>query len=111
MSRFLEKNNEGKTFSNIGPIRWMAPESLAQNIYSKKSDVWTFGIVVWEIVVQSEPHANVPALDVGILIRDYNLTPPIPKNCIPLLRQLMEMCWRRNPEQRPSFEVIWELLK
>jgi serine/threonine protein kinase len=45
MSRILQKEEEGKTKTNIGPIRWMAPESLANQTYSKKSDVWSFGIV------------------------------------------------------------------
>jgi serine/threonine protein kinase len=45
MSRVLQQDNEGKTASNIGPIRWMSPESLGQQVYSKKSDVWSFGIV------------------------------------------------------------------
>jgi serine/threonine protein kinase len=45
MSRVLQQENEGQTVTNIGPIRWMAPESLANRVYSKKSDVWTFGIV------------------------------------------------------------------
>jgi predicted Ser/Thr protein kinase len=45
MSRILEKADEGKTNSGVGPVCWMAPESIAQRQYSKKSDVWTFGIV------------------------------------------------------------------
>jgi serine/threonine protein kinase len=100
MSRIL-KETEGKTYSNIGPIRWMAPESIGQHKYSKQSDVWTFGIVVWEIVRQSEPHVDVDPVDVGALIRDRGLAPKIPDNCPPLLRQLMEMCWQKEPEQRP----------
>jgi serine/threonine protein kinase len=45
MSRILEKEEHGKTKSNIGPVFWMAPESIEKQVYSKKSDVWTFGIV------------------------------------------------------------------
>jgi predicted Ser/Thr protein kinase len=45
MSRVLEERNEGKTYNNMGPIRWMAPESIKQRVYSKQSDVWSFGIV------------------------------------------------------------------
>jgi serine/threonine protein kinase len=45
MSRILEKEEEGKTQSGVGPICWMAPESISHRSYSKKSDVWTFGIV------------------------------------------------------------------
>jgi len=109
MSRIL-KETEGKTYNNIGPIRWMAPESIGQHKYSKQSDVWTFGIVVWEIVRQSEPHVDVDPVDVGALIRDRGLAPKIPDNCPPLLRQLMEMCWQKEPEQRPPIDVILAML-
>ena len=51
MSRVLEQTaSEGNTLNNMGPIRWMAPESLAKQVYSKKSDVWMFGIVIYEVV-------------------------------------------------------------
>jgi hypothetical protein len=66
--------------------------------------------VVWEIIMQSEPHVDVDPVDVGALIRDTGLTPKIPDNCSPLLRQLMEMCWQREPEQRPTIEVIVAML-
>jgi len=105
MSRILQEM-EGKTYSNIGPIRWMAPESIGQRKYSKQSDVWSFGIVVWEIAAQSEPHTDVDPVDVGALIRDEGLTPKIPNDCPPILRELMEMCWKKDPNQRPNFEAI-----
>jgi serine/threonine protein kinase len=47
----------------------MSPESIGQQVYSKKSDVWMFGIVVYEIVAQREPHANADPNQVAILIR------------------------------------------
>jgi proto-oncogene tyrosine-protein kinase Ret len=106
MSRLLHVADVGKTYSNIGPIRWMAPESLAQQIYSKKTDIWSFGIVVYEVVAQREPHVDVNPLDVGVLIRDTYLTPTIPTNCPPLLRKIMEMCWHKEPDHRPSIEAI-----
>jgi serine/threonine protein kinase len=56
----------------------MAPESLAYRNYSKKSDVWTFGIVVYEIVAQREPHKDQDLFEVGSRIRDEGLTPTIP---------------------------------
>jgi preprotein translocase subunit YajC/predicted Ser/Thr protein kinase len=111
MSRVLQQEDEGKTETNIGPIRWMAPESLAQQTYSKKSDVWTFGIVVYEIVARREPHTDVNLLDIGPLIRDKALTPKIPEDCPTLLRDIMEKCWKPNPDERPSFKEIYLLFK
>jgi len=111
MSRILEQSGEGKTKSEIGPVYWMAPESIATRNYSKKSYVWSFGIVVYEIVAQHEPHREVVnVLEIATAIRDYGLTPKIPDDCSPLLRQLMEMCWQRDPERRPTMETIFAML-
>jgi serine/threonine protein kinase len=46
MSRVLQQDIEGKTKSGVDPVCWMSPESIGQQVYSKKSDVWMFGIVV-----------------------------------------------------------------
>jgi len=102
MSRVLTREDEeGKTKTNIGPIRWMAPESIANRIYSKKSDIWSFGIVVWEIVARSEPHSKIDIFDAAIQIRDGGLVPTIPEDCPPLLRETMEMCWKQQADERP----------
>jgi hypothetical protein len=110
LSRILEKFDDGETQSKLGPMRWMPPESLAQKNYSKKSDVWSFGLVVYEIVTRSEPHKDRNIVEVLVKIRDEGLTPAIPSDCPKKLRQLMEMCWNKEPEQRPTFETICSLL-
>jgi predicted Ser/Thr protein kinase len=101
MSRILKPTEIGKTKSNVGPVCWMAPESLAKGSYSKQSDVWMFGIVVYEIVAQTEPHKDKDMIDIAIQIQSKGLTPEIPSDCPEKLRQLMEMCWKKEPEQRP----------
>jgi hypothetical protein len=112
MSRKLKEEAQvGKTATNIGPLRWMAPESLGNQTYSKKSDVWTFGIVLYEIISRKEPHITEDILQIGAKIRDEGITPKIPADCPPLLKQLMEMCWKINPKDRPDMEVICELFQ
>jgi serine/threonine protein kinase len=69
MSPILEKADEGRTNSSVGPVCWMAPESISRKNYSKKSDVWTFGIVVYEIVAQCEPHKDMDLVEVAVQIR------------------------------------------
>jgi serine/threonine protein kinase len=110
LSRVLEQDIENKTLTKFGPIRWMAPESLAKQVYSKKSDVWMFGILVYEIVARCEPHTDKNPKEVAVLIRDQGLTPKIPDKCLPKLRDLMEMCWRLEPEHRPGFEILCPFL-
>jgi len=111
MSRVLQQNSEGKTLTSFGPLRWMAPESLRERVYSKKSDVWMFGMLVYEIAARCEPYINVPPDKIAVLIRDEGLTPTIPSNCPQKLRELMQMCWKKQPEQRPNFETICLLLE
>jgi hypothetical protein len=111
MSRVLQQDIEGKTLNPIGPIRWMAPESIRKQVYSKKSDVWMFGILVYEIVAQREPHVDIDPGQVTNLICDKGLTPKIPNDCPQKLQQLMEMCWHQNPNQRPTFETICAILE
>jgi hypothetical protein len=69
MSRVLKEDIEGRTVNRTGPIRWMSPESIADQVYSKKSDVWMFGALVYEIVAQREPHCDKDPNQVAILIR------------------------------------------
>jgi predicted Ser/Thr protein kinase len=111
MARVLKQDIEGKTMNSIGPIRWMAPESIRDQVYSKKSDVWMFGILVYEIVAQCEPHCDIDPKDVGVLIRDKGLTPTIPSNSPQKLRQVMEMCWKKQPVLRPNFELVCAMLE
>jgi len=110
MSRFIKSGETGQTKAIIGPIRWMAPESLALHVYSQKSDVWSFGIVVYEIVARREPHAESDPLTIGGVIRDKGFTPTIPDDCEPILKELMESCWQKEVEKRPDFqEILWKL--
>jgi predicted Ser/Thr protein kinase len=112
MSRIIQDEEaKGKTKTNVGPLRWMSPESIKDRSYSVKSDVWSYGILVYEIVSGMEPHANEDQLMVGVKIRDEAFTPAIPDDCDPTLREVMQMCWQKNPEDRPTMEEIVKYLR
>jgi hypothetical protein len=111
LSRVLQQDIEGKTKRPFGPIRWMAPESIGQQIYSKKSDVWMFGMLIYEIVAQCEPYTDIDPSEVAVLIRDKGLKPTVPNDCPEKLHELMNLCWNPQPEQRPSFETICEMFE
>jgi serine/threonine protein kinase len=78
-----------------------APESLQTSTYSPQSDVWSFAIVVYEIVSRSEPHFDEDPMSVGFRIRDEGLVPTIPDDCDAFLKELMLSCWHSDPSQRP----------
>jgi len=70
MSRVLEQTaSEGSTLNGMGPALWMSPESLARQIYSKKSDVWMFGMLVYEIAARREPFADKDPQNISTRIR------------------------------------------
>ncbi|CBI24172.3 unnamed protein product, partial [Vitis vinifera] len=91
-----------------GTLPWMAPELLngSSNKVSEKVDVFSFGIVLWEILTGEEPYANMHygAIIGGIV--SNTLRPTVPSSCDPEWRTLMEQCWAPNPAVRPSFTEI-----
>uniref|UniRef100_A0ACD5XLQ5 Uncharacterized protein n=1 Tax=Avena sativa TaxID=4498 RepID=A0ACD5XLQ5_AVESA len=91
-----------------GTLPWMAPELLngSSSKVSEKVDVFSFGIVMWEILTGEEPYANMHygAIIGGIV--NNTLRPPVPANCDPEWRRLMEQCWSPDPAQRPAFTEI-----
>lgn len=105
LSRALKDDAQvGKTSTNLGPIRWMSPESIATQTYSSKSDVWMFGIILYEITARQEPHIGEDTLNIAIKIRDTGITPTISNDCPTILREIIEMCWHFDPIERPVSE-------
>lgn len=91
-----------------GTLPWMAPELLngSSSLVSEKVDVFSFGIVMWELLTGEEPYANMHygAIIGGIV--NNTLRPPIPSWCDPSWRSLMERCWSADPALRPAFPEI-----
>ncbi|XP_055534411.1 mucin-5AC [Wyeomyia smithii] len=85
------------------PIRWMAPEALQYHIFSRETDVWAFGIVLWEITTLGcTPYPNLSGREVVRNVPN-GIRPDIPPDCRPELYDLMHRTWRKDPRQRPSF--------
>ncbi|CAN6457315.1 unnamed protein product [Victoria cruziana] len=96
-----------------GTLPWMAPELLngSSSKVSEKVDVFSFGIVMWEILTGDEPYANMHygAIIGGIV--NNTLRPHVPSWCDPDWRKLMEQCWAPDPSARPSFTEIVRRLR
>ncbi|KAG8495693.1 hypothetical protein CXB51_013405 [Gossypium anomalum] len=91
-----------------GTLPWMAPELLngSSSLVSEKVDVFSFGIVMWELLTGEEPYAD---LHYGAIIGGIvsnTLRPLVPEGCDPEWRSLMERCWSSEPPERPSFTEI-----
>ncbi|KAM9424620.1 tyrosine-protein kinase Mer isoform 3-T3 [Pholidichthys leucotaenia] len=93
------------------PIKWMAMESLSESIYTSKSDVWAFGVTMWEIVSWGRtPYPGVHNHELlDLLMSGHRLKPP--QDCDQKLYEVMWSCWDKNPTQRPGFRDLVEALK
>ncbi|XP_039804557.1 uncharacterized protein LOC120668830 isoform X4 [Panicum virgatum] len=96
-----------------GTLPWMAPELLngSSSLVSEKVDVFSFGIVMWELLTGEEPYAELHygAIIGGIV--NNTLRPPVPESCDSQWRALMEQCWSAEPSERPSFTEIGKSLR
>ena len=88
------------------PIKWTAPEGLAYNRFTTKSDVWAFGILLWEIATYGmSPYPGVELTEVYQLLESgYRME--CPPGCPARIYDLMKQCWNWEPNERPSFHDI-----
>uniref|UniRef100_A0A8B9PWB2 Tyrosine-protein kinase receptor n=1 Tax=Apteryx owenii TaxID=8824 RepID=A0A8B9PWB2_APTOW len=93
------------------PVRWMSPEALKDGIFNTHSDVWSFGVVLWEIATLAEqPYQGMSNEQVLRFVMDNGVLER-PENCPDQLHELMCLCWQQNPRQRPSFVQLLERLR
>uniref|UniRef100_A0A8C9WCT0 Tyrosine-protein kinase receptor Tie-1 n=1 Tax=Scleropages formosus TaxID=113540 RepID=A0A8C9WCT0_SCLFO len=94
-----------KTMGRL-PVRWMAIESLNYSVYTTKSDVWSFGVLMWEIVsLGGTPYCGMTCAELyEKLPQGYRMEKP--RNCDDEVYELMRQCWRDRPHERPPFSQI-----
>ncbi|XP_075801517.1 ephrin type-A receptor 10 isoform X2 [Microtus pennsylvanicus] len=98
------------TMSGRSPALWAAPETLQFGHFSSASDVWSFGIVMWEVMAFGErPYWDMSGQDVIKAVEDGFRLPP-PRNCPSPLHRLMLDCWQKDPGERPRFSQIHSIL-
>uniref|UniRef100_A0AAY4F0A0 receptor protein-tyrosine kinase n=1 Tax=Denticeps clupeoides TaxID=299321 RepID=A0AAY4F0A0_9TELE len=112
MSRVLEDDPEAAYTTRGGkiPIRWTAPEAITYRKFTSASDVWSYGIVMWEVMSYGErPYWDMSNQDVIKAIEEgYRLPPPM--DCPVSLHQLMLDCWQKERGERPKFSQIVNML-
>nr|XP_043630470.1 LIM domain kinase 2 [Erigeron canadensis] len=92
--------------SGRGTPQWMAPEVLRNEPSNEKSDVFSFGIILWELVTQSIPWHNMNPLQVVGIVGFMDRRLDLPEDIDPSLSSIIQDCWQSNPALRPSFENI-----
>jgi serine/threonine protein kinase len=93
------------------PIKWLSPESIEKHIFNPKTDVWSYGVLVWELFTRGiSPY---PQIDINRIFehlkQGYRL--PKPKYCPKSLFALLLKCWSENPKSRPFFVTLSERMK
>ncbi|ETM41878.1 TKL protein kinase [Phytophthora nicotianae] len=91
---------------NCGTVQWMAPEVLGNRKYTEKADVFSFGVVVWEIFAGQCPYDGMTQIQVALGVLNHDLRPPIPRSCPRFFARLIRSCWMREPSLRPSFSEL-----
>ncbi|XP_041913117.1 tyrosine-protein kinase RYK isoform X1 [Alosa sapidissima] len=92
------------------PVRWMALESLLNNDFSSASDVWAFGVSLWELMTLGQtPYVDIDPFEMAAYLKDgYRIAQPI--NCPDELFAVMACCWALDPEERPKFQQLVQCL-
>lgn len=106
----IEVQTEGMT-PETGTYRWMAPEMIQHRAYNHKVDVYSFGIVLWELVTGNVPFQNMTAVQAAFAVVNRGVRPDIPSDCPAALIAIMTSCWDSNPDLRPSFSEVVQLLE
>ncbi|KAM9111453.1 fibroblast growth factor receptor 3-like [Pangshura tecta] len=97
-----------KTTSGRLPVKWMAPEALFDGVYTHQSDVWSFGVLLWEIfTLGGSPYPGIPSQEIFKFIEEGNRLDK-PANCTHDLYMIMKECWHVVPLARPTFKQLVE---
>uniref|UniRef100_H3AIR1 Mitogen-activated protein kinase kinase kinase n=1 Tax=Latimeria chalumnae TaxID=7897 RepID=H3AIR1_LATCH len=96
--------------SAAGTYAWMAPEVIRSSMFSKSSDVWSYGVLLWELLTGEVPFRGIDGLAVAYGVAMNKLALPIPSTCPEPFTKLMEDCWNPDPHCRPSFASVLDQL-
>jgi Protein tyrosine and serine/threonine kinase len=100
------KAHERSMTGNCGTVQWMAPEVLANQSYNEKADIFSYGVILWELLTRQCPYDGMSPIQCALSVLNRNQRPDIPKWCPQPMYALIRACVNREPDDRPSFEQI-----
>lgn len=105
MSRLMPNGKELMT-GGVGTAQWEAPEVINNMPYSEKADVYSFGILLWEILTCDLPFRNLTQMQVAMGVVSNGIRPVIPNVAPPKIIKMIKLCWDQDPTRRPSMESV-----
>lgn len=100
----IKKQTE--TMTQVGTPQWMAPEVLLGDKYSEKADIYSFGVVVWELATNEIPWDEINAVQVISKVAYEHKHLQIPPSCPPSISKMITQCFHEKPAERPSFKEL-----
>lgn len=105
------KAQSGVMTAETGTYRWMAPEVIEHKPYDHKADIFSFGVVLWELLTGKLPYDHLTPLQAAVGVVQKGLRPAIPNDTHPKLVELLVKCWEQDPASRPDFSEIITILQ
>ncbi|XP_050211541.1 serine/threonine-protein kinase STY46-like isoform X2 [Mercurialis annua] len=105
------QDQSGVMTAETGTYRWMAPEVIEHKPYDHKVDVFSFSIVLWELLTGKLPYEHLTPLQAAVGVVQQCTRPSIPSDTHPRLVELLERCWQQDPLLRPEFSEVLQLLQ
>ena len=109
ISTVVETGSTVLTTRRIGTPAWTAPEMFDGGGYTNKVDVYSYGMVLYEMVSGEQPFRGMKGIEILKAVVERQERPRMPIRAPHQLKKLMQICWNANPSKRPSFETIYEL--
>jgi len=103
-------NNKGELKGAVGTYSWMPPEMMKGQTYTEKADVYSYGLVLYEMCTGKLPFAGMPPQQISLRVAVYNERPPLPSSLNAKWRDLITACWGADDVKRPSFIAILDML-
>ncbi|KAG8452666.1 hypothetical protein GDO86_004453 [Hymenochirus boettgeri] len=101
-----ELSDKSTKMSFAGTVAWMAPEVIRNEPVSEKVDIWSFGVVLWELLTGEIPYKDVDSSAIIWGVGSNSLHLPVPSSCPDGFKLLLRQCWNSKPRNRPSFRQI-----
>ncbi|KAJ8259360.1 hypothetical protein COCON_G00183720 [Conger conger] len=101
-----ELSDKSTKMSFAGTVAWMAPEVIRNEPVSEKVDIWSFGVVLWEMLTGEVPYKDVDSSAIIWGVGNNSLQLPVPESCPDGFKILLKQCWNCKPRNRPSFRQI-----